>query len=378
MSATTARTGRRHRLVADHRKTIGWVVAVIALVALSIPVGLAARDGRGGAATSSSGFAGSAAVDGSSGAPEPASGSTSGRGSGSGSGSASDSAGIAPGAPAKGSAADAAGAQAAAADPLGGPKIARTAWLGIEVTDLTASSGRVRAIATAADGQVVSENVVTGSDPTGGYGPDGMSGGAPKTSDGTQPSVATEPVGVNEARLTIRVPAERLDAVLAELSRVGTVSYRSSQSEDVTETYVDTKARMGPAQDSITSIRALMLKATDLQQIVLLESELTRRQAELDSLVQRLAELERRTTTSDVTVTLWTAGVTPVATVDSGFVATLRAAWDHLLASVGVIVTGLAVLLPWLLIGLIVAWVVRRMRLGRNRPATGGSAPAGD
>ena len=71
------------------------------------------------------------------------------------------------------------------------------------------------------------------------------------------------------------------------------MSYRSSQSQDVTDAYTDTQARIEPMKDSIARVRALMAKATDLQQIVLLESELTRRQADLDSLHQRLAELDR-------------------------------------------------------------------------------------
>ena len=120
--------------------------------------------------------------------------------------------------------------------------------------------------------------------------------------------------------------------MLTQLSRIGTVSYRSSQSQDVTDTYVDTKARIEPMQDGITRVRALLTKTTDLQQVILLESELTRRQAELDSLTQRLAQLDAMTTTSDVTVTLWTDATTPVQT-ESGLGGGLRTAWESFLGS---------------------------------------------
>ena len=57
-------------------------------------------------------------------------------------------------------------------------------------------------------------------------------------------------------------------------------------------------------QNGIDRVSALLAKATSLSQIITLESELTRRQADLDSLTQRLAELDKITTTSDVTLTL--------------------------------------------------------------------------
>jgi hypothetical protein len=240
------------------------------------------------------------------------------------------------------------------------PKIARSAWLGIKVTDLTGSAARARVIATDAGGQVTSENVVTSVDPTGG--PTGPGGVDPRLESGS--SLPT--VGVDEARMVLSVPAKTLDDVLTQLSKIGTVSYRSSQSQDVTDTYVDTKARIEPMQDGITRVRALLTKTTDLQQVILLESELTRRQAELDSLTQRLAQLDAMTTTSDVTVTLWTDATTPVQT-ESGLTGGLRTAWDSLVGSLTVILTGLAALLPWLV--LLVPLTLVALRLWRRRAA---------
>jgi len=117
-------------------------------------------------------------------------------------------------------------------------------------------------------------------------------------------------------------------------------------------------------------VRALLTKTTDLQQVILLESELTRRQAELDSLTQRLAQLDAMTTTSDVTVTLWTDATTPVQT-ESGLTGGLRTAWESLLGSLTVILTGLAALLPWLV--LLVPLTLLALRLWRRH---GARAPA--
>ncbi|MFM6849433.1 MAG: DUF4349 domain-containing protein [Terrabacter sp.] len=243
-------------------------------------------------------------------------------------------------------------------------KIARSAWLGIKVSDLTGSAARARVIATAAGGQVTSENVVTSIDPT----------GSRRSADQRTESGASVPdVGVDEARMVLNVPAKALDQVLTDLSKIGSVSYRSSQSEDVTDSYVDTKARIAPMRDGIERVRALLAKTTDLQQVITLESELTRRQAELDSLTQRLAQLDQVTTTSDVTLTLWTDSTSPAVGSDDGIAAGLRTAWDSLLGSVTVILTGLAALLPWLVV--LVPLTLLALRYRRRHGADVAAAP---
>ncbi len=324
------------RLTDSRRGRVLLVIgAVVLLVALSIPFGLSAlRSGPSadGATTASGSLAPpSSGSDKAGGAAEPA------------------APGVGP-------------TEAAVV----GPKLARTAWLGVKVTNISKASAQVRAIAGAAGGQVLSESIVTASDPTGSY-------GSPKGASGVSEDAPVPAVGLNEAWLTLSVPADKLDSALADLSsaNLGTVSYRSSQSQDVTATYTDTQARIEPAKDSIARVRALMVKATKLEQIVLLESELSRRQADLDSLQQQLADLDHRTTMSEVSVSLWTDEATAPQPDHNGFLAGIQKAWDSLLNSLVVVLTGLAVLLPWLLIALVVAWFIRRWigRRGRG-PAT--------
>lgn len=286
-----------------------------------------------------------------------------------------------------------AGASAGSSDsPVITPKVSRTAWLGIKVTDLAGAAAKARVVATEAGGQVTSENVVTSVDPTGGpvAGPLGGTGvgsgtGPVPSSGGGAPSpgvqspgssVAPLPdVGVDQARLVLNVPAKALDVVLTQLSRLGTVSYRSSQSQDVTDTYVDTRSRIQPMRDGIDRLRALLAKTTDLQQVITLEDELSRRQADLDSLTQRLAQLDALTTTSDVTVSMWT-DTTPVPVpAGSGFTGGLSSAWDSLLGSLTVVLTGLAALLPWLVVGVPLALLALRLwRRHRSGPSVSPSA----
>ncbi len=326
------------------RRLLAWTVAVLAVLALSIPVGLSV--------TGRQSFSGEPASGGSS-AIEPGTTDSSLLDEG---GAESRDGSVAPVAP------DVATPQAATPDvaaAAGATKLVRSAWLGIQVTDLTAAAATVRTIATTAGGQVLSENVVTTP--------------SPRDISGELGDVKISPVGPSEARLVLGVPSDKLDGVLTELSRIGTVSYRSSQSQDVTDTYVDTEARVATMQAGVDRLRALLAKATSLEQIITLESELTRRQADLDALRARLAELDKRVAQSEVTVTLWTSEVEPVVD-DDGFLDGLRGAWDAFLSSLTVIFTGLAVLLPWIVIALIVALVVRRILRRRGRPGTGAAS----
>ncbi|MDN5794508.1 MAG: DUF4349 domain-containing protein [Intrasporangium sp.] len=333
-----------------HRRWV-WALAVLLLLVVAFPVGLQFRPGVTSGAASDS----SASPPAQPGAGLPADELAR---IGAGSPEVPD-AGQSP-APGTAPARDAAGSGAAAGTPVVGPKIARSAWLGIQVSDLVGASGTVRSLTAAAGGQVLSESVVTAPDPTGG----------PQPGLGVEASMPR--VGVDQAQITVRVPADKLDGLVNGLSRIGTVSYRSSQSEDLTDGYVDVTARIGPLRDAVAQARALLAKATSLSQIIALENEVTRRQAELDSLQSRLATLERRTTTSDVTVSLWT-GATPVAT--SGFMAQLRQAWTGLLDSVTVLLTGVAMLLPWLLV-LLVAVLLGRRWWTRRGSGSGPARPA--
>src|SRR6478736_10016764 len=185
---------RLSQLPPAHRRLLAMVLVAVAVLALAIPLGLKALQGASSSSSSSAASAGEAS-----------------RGAVTGSGVVGPE--LAPQADAS------AGAKAPAADTgtLGAgvagsvaviePKIVRSAWLGIKVTDLTGSAARARVIATDAGGQVTSENVVTSVDPTGG--PTGPGGVDPRLESGS--SLPT--VGVDEARMVLSVPAKALDAV---------------------------------------------------------------------------------------------------------------------------------------------------------------------
>jgi hypothetical protein len=151
------------------------------------------------------------------------------------------------------------GAPDTAASGLAGRDVVRTAQLTVQVADPTAATRGVRT-AVAAAGGVISEEQV----------------------DGTG------------AWLVVRVPAAGLDRLVDDLASTGTVLGRSGRTEDATEQVVDLDSRVATQQASVTRVRALLAQATSIGDIVSVESELARREADLDSLQRRLATLKDR------------------------------------------------------------------------------------
>lgn len=172
-------------------------------------------------------------------------------------------------------------------------------------------------------------------------------------------------------RLVVRVPSPDFAKALTAFEEVGELAYSRSSSEDVTTQVIDVEVRISAQRRSIARIETLLDRARNLRDIVLIEGELTRRQAELDSLEQQSAFLEDQTSLSTITVNLERTEEKVTEDDDSGFLAGLAAGWDGLTSLTVGLATLVGVLLPFALVllalGLAGLPVVRRLR--PRRPA---------
>ncbi|MFF6778752.1 DUF4349 domain-containing protein [Streptomyces sp. NPDC012637] len=174
------------------------------------------------------------------------------------------------------------------------------------------------------------------------------------------------------SRLVLRVPQERYDSVLAELAGAGRLLSRKADAKDVTEQVVDVESRIATQRASVARVRALMDRATRLSDVVTLEGELSRRQAELESLLAQQASLKDRTTLATITLELSEPEGPHAVEEDGrpGLGDALRGGWDALVAAVAWILVVLAALAPWLAVAAVLYAVWRwalRPRL-RRRP----------
>jgi Domain of unknown function (DUF4349) len=178
------------------------------------------------------------------------------------------------------------------------------------------------------------------------------------------------------ADLVVRVPADELTDVLADLERFGDVENVSVSRSDVTATAVDLDARISALQSSVARLQGLMDDAATTQALLSAESALSDRQEELESLQSQRALLADQVELSTLTVHLRPFGVAPAGGPD-GFVDGLGTGWRALTSTLGAAVVVLGVLLPWVAVGaLVVAGVLATLRLARRRTAVETPAPA--
>lgn len=139
--------------------------------------------------------------------------------------------------------------------------------------------------------------------------------------------VATEDSSAERIALTLRVANAELDTALDALAELGEVTRRTLSTRDVTEETIDLAARIDSQRASVERIQGLLDQADTVGEVVQVESELTWRQAELESLQQRADALADQVALSTVQVRL--DAVEPV-TVAGGFGSGLATGWDAL------------------------------------------------
>jgi hypothetical protein len=183
--------------------------------------------------------------------------------------------------------------------------------------------------------------------------------------------------GQDRATLQLRIPAERFTSVVDEIGRLGKEERREISTQDVTEEALDLDARIATQRARVDSGRRLLAQAKNLSDLVTLENEVAKREADLASLEAKKRRLDDLTALSTITIELLgpeARGEPPI-----GFLAGLSAGWKAFLGSFQLLLTLLGALLPWLvLLGGPIAgavWLTRRLRR-RGVPARGRVAPA--
>lgn len=107
-----------------------------------------------------------------------------------------------------------------------------------------------------------------------------------------------------QAYLVLRVPAPQLRPVLDAMAALGKEESRSVASQDVTEQYIDTEARLKNAIALRDRLKALLGQAKGVKDILEIEKELTRVQSDIDSMEGRLKKLKGQVDLAQIDLTL--------------------------------------------------------------------------
>jgi hypothetical protein len=174
--------------------------------------------------------------------------------------------------------------------------VIRTAQLTIEVADMEQALAQARAIASRSGGFVSASN--------------------------------TRVERVNDqdrmvADLTLQVRSQTADAALSDLRALGKVTTETSGSQDVTEEYVDLDSNLRNLQASEAAILKLLDRATQIQDVLSLQRELSNVRGQIERIQGRKTYLERRTDMATISMSLRLPPVAGSQPITSG-------AWDPL------------------------------------------------
>jgi uncharacterized protein DUF4349 len=213
---------------------------------------------------------------------------------------------------------------------LADQRIIKTGEISIEVPDVGAALGRVRAMALELGGYV---------------------GGSQA---GTKDQTAT---------LTLRIPADRFDEALTRLHKLtGDVIVEATNEQDVTSAVVDLEARITNLQASEVQYRALLTKAVKIEDILAVQTRLDDVRGQIEQLQAQHKELTGLADLSTLTVTLvptalqQTAGSwDPGKTVSDAFAALVGVAqgvgngaiWFAIVWLPALIGLGIVILVAW-------------------------------
>lgn len=109
--------------------------------------------------------------------------------------------------------------------------------------------------------------------------------------------------------ISIRVPDDKFEPTLSELTSLAVrVTSESTNSQDITEEYVDLQSRLKNAEAAEAQYLDLLQKASDVQDILSIYQQLTQVRSEIEQIKGRMQYLERTSSMS-----LISASLTPVA-----------------------------------------------------------------
>ena len=167
------------------------------------------------------------------------------------------------------------GQDKAAAQPTITRAIIKTGSLTIEAEDVDAQRQKAITVITGLKGQVASED--TGSDDDG---------------------------KITRANLVLKVPTASYETAIQRLSELGKRMQIHQESSDVTEQVVDVESRIASQRASLERMRTLLAKANTIGEIVSVETELTRREADLESLLAKQKNLALQTELATLALTV--------------------------------------------------------------------------
>ena len=172
--------------------------------------------------------------------------------------------------------------------------------------------------------------------------------------------------GQPSSYLEARIPYDVLDATVEIIQELGDVQEVSLNSVDVSLQKIDLDARIDVLEAAIERLNELLAEAASTSDLIAVESALSERQAELDSLQSQREYLSDQTLFATLSISLITpANATPAE--PDGFLDGIVRGWESILAFFAGTIVWAGILVPWLgLVAVVVVAIVVVRRLRRR------------
>lgn len=115
--------------------------------------------------------------------------------------------------------------------------------------------------------------------------------------------------------VTVRVPSARFRVAMQQMEKVGDVTARNVQSQDVTEEYYDLGVRLKSLHATRDRLQDFLDKAKTIEEVLRVEQELSRLNGQIDQIEGRMRFLATRASMSTITVSLAPKPETPKTVV---------------------------------------------------------------
>ena len=157
-----------------------------------------------------------------------------------------------------------------------------------------------------------------------------------------------------------RIPADKLDSFLEQLSKLGSVDSKEITQSDITDSYIDTQSRIKALETEEKALLALLEKSDVLADIISVQDRLTQVRGELESYKAQLKAYDSQIDYSTVSISVSEAE--RIVKSDGSFSSQVKEKFTKSLYNLGKFFTAFAInfigSLPYIVIVAVVAAVI--------------------
>lgn len=171
--------------------------------------------------------------------------------------------------------------------------------------------------------------------------------------------------GNKSGTITVKVPADKYDALISEVSKIGKVMNQNIQANDVTEEYVDLESRLKTQKElEQRLIKLLNEKASRLAEVIEVEEKLASVRQKIEAYEGKMKVLKSQSDLSTLTISVYEPSMISTST-GGGFFYELGQAVKKGLSGftnvLAVSITLIIAVIPVAVFAFIVFWIIKRI-----------------